>query len=107
MYLITGNTFRHLVPELLNDGFNYVLTEKVLCQDNLEQYFASHRAATGSNNAPTLKEVHNNTRLMSVVGEVTTPIHRGNCTVAMKQPISISDEPLAKRKRIPKKTFNI
>ena len=82
MYLITGNTLRHLALELLNNGFNYVLTEKVLCQDNLKQYVASHRAATGSNNAPTLKEVLNKTRLMTDVWEVATPIQRGNCAVA-------------------------
>ena len=47
-------SFLALDKTLHNKGYQFLLTNKLLCQDSLEQYFEHQRGGTGSNNAPTM-----------------------------------------------------
>ena len=51
--------FTALGKTLHNEGYQFLLTDKLLCQDSLEQYFGHQRGGTGSNNAPTMSEYVN------------------------------------------------
>ena len=81
--------------------FQFLLTDKLLCQDSLEQYFGHQRGGTGSNNAPTMSEYVNSSRLITntITQKVEAGIAKGNCTQLSKDVIIINDEPLPKRKR--------
>ena len=46
--------------------FQFLLTDKLLCQDSLEQYFGHQRGGTGSNNAPTMSEYIHLASLLSL-----------------------------------------
>jgi hypothetical protein len=95
----TGLSFIGLSKQLLREGFRFILTEKLLCQDSLEQYFSKQRAGTGSNNAPSMAQFLSFNRLHTVTREVETDIARGNCTRLSKGNMIINDTPLPKRKR--------
>ena len=84
---------------LLNEGYQFLLTEKLLCQDSLEQYFGHQLAGTGSNNAPTMSKFVNSSRLITITQEAEAGIAKGNCTRLSKDVMIINDEPLPKRKR--------
>ena len=89
----------NLCPDLLSAGYEYILTEKLLCQDPVEQYFSQQRNATGSNNAPTMAEFLNYNRLHSVAKSAATSL-QGNCSTGPKsKAITVTNEPVPKRKR--------
>jgi hypothetical protein len=89
-----------LSKELLSEGYQYLLTEKMLCQDPLEQFFAKQRDGTGSNNAPTVAQVLNFNRVHSVTRSIEYDLKTGN-TEASKNPTEHSKceayAPLKKR----------
>ena len=90
-----GLSFVGLTKNLLSQGYSYVLTEKILCQDNVEQYFGLQRRSCGTNQAPTLADYTNNERKMSVVREIQLPTKRGNCRGGVaKQTLEIDSTPL-------------
>ena len=91
-------SFLALDKTLHNKGYQFLLTDKLLCQ-NLEQYFGHQRGGTGSNNAPTMSEYVNSSRLITITQKVEAGIAKGNCTQLSKDEIIINDEPLPKRKR--------
>lgn len=68
-----------LCKELLSEGYNYIKTEKLVCQDNLEQHFAHQRQAGGTNRAPTSASYINNEKRFSVLREMQLPSRSGNC----------------------------
>ena len=84
---------------LHNEGYQILLTNKLLCQDSLEQYFGHQRGGTGSNNAPTMSEYVNSSRLITITQKVEAGIAKGNCTQLSKDVIIINNESLPKRKR--------
>ena len=63
---ILGNSFIKLSQELLNEGYEFILTEKLLCQDPTEQYFSKVRDSTGSNSPLTMAQFNNFTRIHSI-----------------------------------------
>ena len=92
--------FISLTKELLSEGYEYVLSEKRMCQDPLEQFFASQRSAVGSNHNPTVGEfnrallVKENTKAISITSK------RGNCRGSAQPSTVVVDEtPLRKRQR--------
>jgi hypothetical protein len=53
----------------------------------------------GSNNAPTMAEFINNTRIYSITKEAESDISKGNCTRIHKTNMIVNETPLPKRKR--------
>lgn len=88
-------SFCALGKELLGEGYQFLLTEKFLCQDPLEQYFAKQRAATGSNNNPSMSQVVGYNRLHAVCQSVEVDLG-GNCSKKNTK-VVINSEPLKKR----------
>ena len=64
-----------LSKDLLAEGYEFILSEKLLCQDSLEQYFSKQRYSTGGNNNPSMVEVVDYNRLDNVCQSV-----KGNCS---------------------------
>lgn len=95
-WAITCYSFVALAKELLSEGYDYILSQKLVCQDAVEQFFANHRQACGANSAPTLADVVNNTHLFKVAAEVSVSKGR-NCKVD-EEPVVVNT-PLDKRRR--------
>ena len=93
----TGNAFIGLSKTLLAEGYKYILTEKLLCQDPLEQLFGQQRNATGSNNNPSMEQVLSFNRLHAVTKSVECEI-AGN-SMAKSKEMTVLNEPLPKRKK--------
>ena len=99
LYCTVGYSFISLGKTLLEEGYDFILSEKILCQDPLEQYFSKQRDSTGSNNNPTMAQVLNYNRLHNVCQSVEVELS-GNCThTTAKSGIQINNEPLKKRPR--------
>lgn len=96
----SGNSFIALAKDLLREGYSFVLTEKLLCQDPLEQFFGHQRDATGSNNNPSMEQVLSYNRLHAVTKSMEVELS-GNCSKRGKA-IQITNEPLPKVKRTKK-----
>ena len=84
---------------LHNEGYQFLLTDKLLCQDSLEQYFGHQRGGTGSNNAPTMSEYVISSRLITITQKSKAGIAQGNCTQLSKDVIIINTKPLPEQKR--------
>lgn len=74
-----------LTKELLEEGHDQVLSEHIVCQDALEQYFARQRDSTRGNNNPNMKEFSDNSLLFSVVKQATSGSRSQN-TQCWKKP---------------------
>lgn len=95
---VLGRSFVDLTRELLQEGYKYVLSEHLTCQDAVEQYFAKQRDATGGNNAPNTKEFLTNNILFQVTKQTAIAPSTGN-TNTETGPIEIDDTPLPKKKK--------
>uniref|UniRef100_A0A7M5VEW6 THAP-type domain-containing protein n=1 Tax=Clytia hemisphaerica TaxID=252671 RepID=A0A7M5VEW6_9CNID len=71
------NSLKEIVPYVLGQGFEYVLTEK-FCQDDLENYFGRQRAIGARNDAPNVKQVLSNDSYIKN-GFENGPIRGSNC----------------------------
>ena len=96
-----------LAKELLQEGYEFLLTEKMLCQDPTEQCFSRVRNSTGSNHAPTMKQFNLFTRVHAVTKSAQAQLNNGNTTRAEKTKLMVNDQPLAKRARKPLKRLNL
>lgn len=67
-----------LTKELLSEQ-DYVLSERLTCQDGLEQYFSRQRAAGGSNHNPTTRQFLHSGQMQAVVKELGMDTKKGNC----------------------------
>lgn len=67
---ITVASFIALCRELLSEGYQFVVSKKLVCQDIVEQFFARHRQSCGGNSAPTLHDMINNTHLFRMAKHV-------------------------------------
>lgn len=92
-------SFVELVPMLLSvPGVTYNLSER-FCQDPLEGFFGKQRYKGGRNENPSVKEFLDNTVFIRVQGSAALEPLRGNCSRKRKAPMTVSDDPLPKRKR--------
>ena len=87
-----------LSKDLLAEGYEFILSEKLLCQDPLEQYFSKQRNSTGGNNNPSMAEVVGYNRLHNVCQSVEVDL-KGNCSKREGQSTTITNDPLPKRPR--------
>lgn len=66
-----------IVPFLLKKGAKMVFTER-FCQDSLERYFGKHRAATGSNDNPTVLSYQQNVKKINIISKMMVKPKNGN-----------------------------
>ena len=92
-----------LVPYLLNNGFDFVLTER-FCQDCLEEHFGDHRKCGGRSRNPDMYTFGHQTRHLRVQKQVTctTGNTRGRYDHKRTHDSNVSDEKCPRRKK-PKK----
>lgn len=95
-----------LAKDLLHEGYEFLLTEKMVCQDPTEQYFGRVRNSTGSNHAPTMAQFNTYTRVHAVTKSAQTELKNGNTTTSAGK-LQVNDQPLPKRARKPLKRLNI
>ena len=102
IFQLTGSAFTCLARDLLQEGYKYVLSEKLLCQDSVEQYFAAQRQCGGSVNAPTTSAYLNQAVVMKTTKQVSLPVRTGNCRGGVgtnTKALSVDDTPMVVRKR--------
>lgn len=75
-FKITTYSTKEVVPLLLHEGFEYVLTER-FCQDVLEEYFGYQRGMQRRADNPSLKEFGYNANAIAIQGQLA-PIIQGN-----------------------------
>ena len=99
----TGRSFVMLAKELLveNDCRIYILSERLLCQDNIEQYFASQRSRGGTNNSLTASSYSLNERNLSITRDLQIPSTSGNCRggVLKAVPTKVDNTTLPKKRK--------
>ena len=89
-------SFVAICKELLDEGYSFVLSQKLVCQDEVEEFFAKQRHACGANSAPSFSDVVNNTHIMKVAQ--STSVSKGtNCMVDNDS--VVQNNPLARRNR--------
>ena len=90
-------------------GVKSVLSNRLCCQDQLEQFFGKQRQRGGTNDNPNITQFENNTSAIRVADSVVLSSSHGNCQRRTKRSkpgdISVSNEnePLPKRPRNRKK----
>ena len=83
-----------LAKELLQEGYEFLLTEKMLCQDPTEQYSSRVRNSTWRNHAPTMKQFNSFTRVHAVTKSAQAQLNNGNTTRAEKTKLMVNEQPL-------------
>ena len=96
-------------------GVKSVLSNRLCCQDLLEQFFGKQRQRGGTNDNPNINQFLNNTSAIRVADSVVVAPSRGNCCRSQgkkRKHISPGDisvtnenEPLPKRTRCSKKNM--
>lgn len=79
-----------------------MLSERLLCQDQVEQYFASQRQRGGSNNAPTTNTYLKQAVVMKTTKAVSLPVKTGNCRGGLSRATdnqTIDDSPMVVHKK--------
>ncbi|XP_071499561.1 uncharacterized protein [Diadema antillarum] len=94
---ITVASFVACTKELLQEGVEYVLSEK-FSQDPIEEYFSKQRRAGGSSDNPTVQQVANNMLTFQVAGAAVRASTFGNVTKRGGTE-GIPSLPLPKRKK--------
>lgn len=86
---------------MLTEGYDYVLSEKLVCQDAVEQHFAHQRRAGGANHNPTAAEYLRSEKKFSVLREMQLPSKSGNCRggVLASKTLAIDDTTIAKSRK--------
>ena len=100
-FIITANSLVEVTKFLLSEGFEYVLTER-FCQDLIEEYFGYQRSKGRRADNPTVHDFGYNDLTISVQRSVA-PVVKGNVagrhdSQTKSKWMSVSDEPLPKRK---------
>jgi len=100
-FKITTYSTMEVVPLLLHEGFEYVLTEG-FCQDVLEEYFGYQRGMGRRAENPSLKEFGYNANAIAIQGQLA-PIIQGNVVGRhhrgrRQQYADVMAEPLSARK---------
>jgi DNA transposase THAP9 len=93
---IAINGFTGAVRYALSHGIEFI-NARSFNQDDLEQYFGKQRHSGGSNDNPDLNQFLQNTVALRLQGDLASSSKRGNTETGEKG-ITITDEPLAKRK---------
>mgnify|MGYP001792705560 CR=1 FL=1 len=75
-FKITSYSTIEIIRLLLQDGFDYVLTER-FCQDVLEEYFGYQRGMGRRADNPSLKEFGYNANAIAIQGQLA-PMVQGN-----------------------------
>ena len=75
-FKITSYSTIEVVPLLLHEGFEYVLTER-FCQDVLEEYFGCQRGLQRRADNPSIKEFGYNANAIAIQGQLA-PVIQGN-----------------------------
>ena len=70
---ITVKSFVLLCKELFRENYDFVLSRKLVRQDQVEQFFARHRQSCGGNQAPSFAEFANNTHLFKITKQTSIP----------------------------------
>lgn len=73
-FKITSYSTKEVVPLLLHEGFEYVLTER-FCQDVLEEYFGYQRGMQRRADNPSLKEFGYNANAIAIQRQLAPIIH--------------------------------
>lgn len=89
------NSLKEIVPFLLENGFQYVFSEK-FCQDDLENYFGRQRAIGRRKDNPSVKDTLYNDNIIKTQYDVK-PIAGANCIC--KTDHTIPETPLKKRRK--------
>ena len=92
---ISISSLKEIVPFLLKNGFEYVLSEK-FCQDDLENYFGRQRAIGRRKDNPSVRDTMYNDNIIKTQYDVK-PIAGSNCRSNLDNS-EIPDTPLKKRK---------
>ena len=96
--LISVYSLIEVIPYLLNQGFDYILSER-FCQDILEEYFGDHRRKGGRADNPDVQTFGSQTAALMMQKKVTC--HTGNTKGRHDHKKTwevVSDEPLPKLK---------
>ena len=93
---MTVHSFIAATRFLLTEGVKFV-NARVFCQDPLERYFSKQRQCGGGSRNPTAAQFHSNEVRIGIHKDVS--VRGGNVQSRLKT-LDISDEPLAKRKKI-------
>lgn len=99
MFYFPGKSFTELARQLLNEGHSQILSEHLVCQDALEQYFGRQRDSVGGNCNPSMKEFLNNSLIFSVVKQAKSSTTRNGNTTASRQEWEIDDSPLPRKRK--------
>ena len=95
---ITIASFTELSRQLIDEGYEFVLSERLVCQDSLEQHFSHTRASCGSNSMPTLNNVYQIDNIQAVARNIRLTTTKGNPSRSASIG-ALSDAPLVKRKK--------
>lgn len=93
---VTVHSFKAVVKFLLENGVNYVLSER-FCQDDLENYFGRQRSIGGRKSNPNVRDTGYNDNTIKSQYSVR-PI-AGNVRASSIQLNKIDDTPLPKRRK--------
>ena len=93
---ISISSLKEIVPFLLKNGFEYVLSEK-FCQDDLENYFGRQRAIGRRKDNPSVRDTMYNDNIIKTQYDVK-PIAGSNCRGKRINSSDIPETPLKKRK---------
>jgi hypothetical protein len=94
---MTAKSIVCLVRYCLNNGMDFVLTEK-FNQDPIEQHFGIHRTSNGCNANPNLNQFNNSMVKIRVVGSQAIAPFRGNTKRQLLLP-TIDSTPLPKKRK--------
>lgn len=91
-----------VIKFLLNEGVEFVLTER-FCQDDVEEYFGFQRAQGRRSDNPTVAEFGYNDNRIAILRDIAPAIAEGNVSGRhsgkARKWSNVSEEPLPKRKR--------
>ena len=95
----TGLSCKALSHNLLVEGHEYVSSEKLLCQDDLEQHFSDQQSTAGHNRAPTVGQLLKATLAGEVAKDVDLPaLENSRGRVNRRQEvITVNNKPLKKK----------
>ena len=98
MLVVVGLSFIALARDLKTEGYKYVLSEKLVCQDSAEQLFASQRAAGGASNSPTVDSFQRSLLVRETTKAVAPMPRKGNCRGGVaRTEVAVDETPLKKK----------
>jgi len=108
--IFIATSFCEMAQYLLKlPGVKSILSNRLCCQDSLEQFFGKQRQQGGTNDNPNIQQFENNTSTLRIANSFTLASFHGNCSRSQQAkkhecPSNISvgkltDLPLPKRIR--------